>query len=95
MCDFAQGRFERIQVDNVKVHQCKSLICSRCGGLTLGYCIRLAEQTNVGDCTVDVCSPNSNVLDATDVQRHVPVGSVASVRPNFISPLCFEIGGAN
>lgn len=97
VCDFGEGRFERIQVDSVDIHQCKSLTCPRRDGLTLRYRIRLAGQTNVGDCTVDVCFPNSNALDVTDVQRHVPVGSgsVESVRPNFISPLCFEIGRAH
>ena len=56
--------------------------------LTLEHCIRLGEQTIVGDCTVDVRSVDPDALDVTNLHRHIPVGSCsfASVRKYLVSP---------
>lgn len=83
VCDFGDGRFERCEIELINVKKCKSLSCFWCDDLTLIYCVRLGKKTNVGDCTVDVCFPNSNALDSIDVRRHIPIGSgsLESVRP--------------
>ena len=65
--DFGGNRFERFEVDLVNVQQCKSLFGSQYDDLRFEYRIRLGVQTKVGGCTVDVCFPNPNALDTTDV----------------------------
>lgn len=67
VCDFGESRFERFEVDLFNVQQCKSLFGSRYDDIRFEYRIRLGAQTNVGGCTVDVCFPNPNALDTTDV----------------------------
>ena len=75
VCDFGDGRFERCETNLLNVEKCKSLSCSWCDDLTIVRCVRLGDETNVGDCAVDVSFPNSNALGSIDVRRHIPLGS--------------------
>lgn len=88
VCDFGEGRFDRFEVDLEGVQQCKSVLRFQYDSLGLGCYIRLGAQTNVRDCSVDVCCTISNVLEVTDVRRHILVGSgkLGTVRHYFISP---------
>lgn len=97
VCDFGEGRFDRFEISLENVQRCMVILCSWCEDLILRHCTRLGGQTNVGDCTVDVCFSSPNTFDATDVRRHIPIGSssLESVRQHFIPPLRYRIARVN